>query len=77
MLDTFLLLPSLQCNTSLHLSTLHLLSFTLHYPLIWQRKELVWWQSYPCQWNEGILRNTGRAPPILNLGIRHRSEQST
>ena len=50
MLDTLLLVPSLHCNpsqhfatlhhtspiyTSLHLSTLHFLSFTLHYPLIW------------------------------------------
>jgi len=47
--DTLLLRPSLHCNTplhftilhhtlpkytSLHLSTLHFLSFTLHYPLI-------------------------------------------
>jgi hypothetical protein len=35
MLDTLLLVPSLHCNTSLHLLTLHFLSFTLHYPLIW------------------------------------------
>ena len=35
MLDTLLLSPSLHCNTSLHLLTLHFLSFTLHYPLIW------------------------------------------
>jgi hypothetical protein len=42
MLDTLLLGPSLHCkhfatlhHTSLHLSTLHFLSFTLHYPLIW------------------------------------------
>ena len=42
-LDTLLLGPSLHCNilytsshfTQLHLSTLHLLLFTLHYPLIW------------------------------------------
>ena len=50
MSDTLLLVPSLHCNTSqhfatlhhtspnytsLHLSTLHFLSFTLHYPPIW------------------------------------------
>ena len=50
MSDTLLLVPSLHCNTSqhfatlhhtspnytsLHLSTLHFLSFALHYPLIW------------------------------------------
>ena len=55
MSDTLLFVPSLQCNTSLHLSTLrytyrhfttlidtslhlqtlHILSFTLHYLLIW------------------------------------------
>jgi hypothetical protein len=46
-LDTLLLGPSLHCKhfatfhhtspnyTSLHLSTLHFLFFTLHYPLIW------------------------------------------
>jgi len=39
MLDTSLLRPSLYCNTSLrfttlHPTTLHFLSFTLHYPLI-------------------------------------------
>jgi len=46
-LDNLLLVPSLHCNTSLHftntspnytslhLSTLHFLTFTLHYPLIW------------------------------------------
>ena len=39
-LDTLLLVPSLHCNTSLqfttlHQTTLHFLSFTLHYPLIW------------------------------------------
>ena len=50
MLDTLLLVPSLHCNTSRHftnlhltkiidtslnLLTLHFLSLTLHYPLIW------------------------------------------
>ena len=44
MFDTLLLSPSLHCNTSLHFTTLHhtspnytslhFLSFTLHYPLI-------------------------------------------
>jgi len=34
MLDILLLVPSLHCNTSLHSSTFHFLSLTLHYPLI-------------------------------------------
>jgi hypothetical protein len=74
MLDTLLLGPSLHCKhfatfhhtspnyTSLHLSTLHFLSFTLHYPLIWVNPF-----TFPTYFHLTPLNQTQHISPVSKL----------